>query len=422
MAAENRNILVYADWEETGGPTLMGNLTSTHIRGKEVFSFNYADEWLGSPNAAVLDPGLQLYGGALYVSEDKSNFGVFLDSSPDRWGRVLMKRRAAIIARQQKEKPPTLFESDFLLGVYDLHRMGALRFKLDKDGEFLGNEHSMAAPPFTSVRQLEEASLRLEKSEDPDDKDALKWINLLLAPGASLGGARPKASVRNEKGELYIAKFPSVNDEWDTGAWEKVAMEIATRCGIQVTPCEARSFSRKQKTFLSRRFDRTEKGNRIHFASAMTLLDHNDGADFHDGVSYLEMAEFIMRFGSNANMDLKELWHRIVFFICIKNTDDHLRNHGFLLSAQGWYLSPLYDANPFPDGTGLTLNISETDNSLNLDLARSVALLFRISAREADLIVQKTLHAVSNWRQIAENIGIPRREIEMMEPAFTCEQ
>jgi serine/threonine-protein kinase HipA len=356
------------------------------------------------------------------VSEDKPNFGIFLDSSPDRWGRVLMKRRAAILARQQNEKPPTLYESDFLLGVYDLHRMGGLRFKRTQDGEFLSNEHSMAAPPFTSIRALEEASLRLEKSDDADDKEALKWINLLLAPGASLGGARPKASVRDTQGQLYIAKFPSTNDERDIGAWEKVAMEIATLCNIKVAPCEARRFSSKQHTFLSRRFDRTANGNRIHFASAMTLLGYNDGADFHDGVSYLEIAEFIMRNGSNVQQDLEELWRRIIFSICIKNTDDHLRNHGFLLSQQGWQLSPLYDANPFPDGTGLTLNISDSDNSLNLDLALSVASMFRISPKDADRIMEEVLNAASHWRRIAENIGISRREVEMMEPAFTIEK
>ena len=422
MAAENKTIFVYADWEGMPEPALMGKLMSTHVRGKEVFSFEYIAEWLASPHAAVLDPNLQLYGGTQYVNDDKPNFGVFLDSSPDRWGRVLMKRRATILARQKNEKPPTLYESDFLLGVYDLHRMGGLRFKLAQDREFLGNEHSMAAPPFTSIRELEEASLQLEKSGDADDKEALRWINLLLAPGGSLGGARPKASVRNQNGELYIAKFPSANDEVDAGAWEKVAMEIAGLCGIRVTSCEARRFSGKQHTFLSRRFDRTGNGSRIHFASAMTLLGHNDGADFHDGLSYLEIAEFIMRNGAKAKEDLEELWRRIIFSICIKNTDDHLRNHGFLLSSQGWELSPLYDANPFPQGTGLTLNISDTDNSLDLSLALSVAPIFRISTKDAEAMIQRTVKAVSHWRQMAERAGIARSEMALMEPAFTTER
>ena len=196
-------------------------------------------------------------------------------------------------------------------------------------------------------------------------------------------------------------------------------MEIAALCGILVAPCEVRRFSSKQHTFLSRRFDRLADGNRIHFASAMTLLRYNDGADFHDGVSYFEIAEFIMRNGSNVQQDLEEILRRIVFSICIKNTDDHLRNHGFLLSQQGWRLSPLFDANPYPDGTGLTLNISETDNSLNLDLARSVAPMFRTGYNDVERMITEVVQAVSCWQKIAEKIGIPKKEIEMLEPAFT---
>lgn len=419
MAAANKNIWVYADWDGTEGPTLMGNLLSTHIRGKEIFSFEYTRDWLASPHATVLDPGLQLYTGPQFAANDKDNFGLFLDSSPDRWGRVLMKRRAAILAKQKGEKVPTLFESDYLLGVYDLHRMGGLRFKTSEDGQFLADEKAMATPPFTSIRELEQASLMLEKSEDLEDREALKWINMLLAPGSSLGGARPKASVRNDKGELYIAKFPSTNDERDMGAWEKLAMTLAGNCGINTSTCEARKFSGKHHTFLSKRFDRNAAGNRLHFASAMTLLGYNDGADFHDGVSYLEIAEFIIQNGSNVNQDLEELWRRIVFSICIKNTDDHLRNHGFLLSTRGWYLSPVYDLNPFPEGTGLTLNINDADNSLDLELALSIAPMLRINPKDSERILREILTAIAGWKSIAAAIGISKKEMEYMTPAFT---
>ncbi len=419
MAAENKNIWVYADWEGTRGPVLMGNLTAAHIRGREVFSFAYDETWLQSQHAARIDPNLQLFTGKQYVNDDKPNFGIFLDSAPDRWGRVLMKRRSAILARMQNEKPPTLYESDYLLGVYDTHRMGALRFKTTQDGPFLGNEQSMAAPPFTSIRELEQASLRLEQSDDADDKDALKWINLLLAPGASLGGARPKASVLDPDGNLLIAKFPSINDEKDTGAWEQVAMSIARNCGINTTSFYARQFSGKQHTFFIQRFDRQPGGGRIHFASAMTLLGYNDGVDFHDGVSYLEIAEYIFRNGAHPKQDLRELFRRILFSICIKNTDDHLRNHGFLLSESGWHLSPIYDVNPNPDGTGLTLNISQDDNSLDLELALSIAPILRIAGKDAEQILTEVLNAVSKWHELARRKGISRKEIEMMETAFT---
>lgn len=416
--ANDRTIYVYADWKELpAAPALMGILTGVHSRGKELFSFEYTSEWLAMGYGYQLDPDLQFYPGRQYNAGDKSNFGLFLDSSPDRWGRVLMKRRESIMARKERRKPLTLFESDFLLGVYDEYRMGALRFKLDPDGEFVSGEKTLAAPPWTSLRELEQASLQLEQ-DDYDDEEALKWLNMLMAPGSSLGGARPKASVRDEKGQLWLAKFPSGNDGNDIGAWEAVALEIAAKAGIQVAPFMARKFSSKHHSFLSRRFDRTSGGKRIHFASAMTLLSYTDGADYTTGISYLELAGFIIRHGQQAKEDLEELWRRIVLNICIKNTDDHLRNHGFLLTEQGWMLSPVYDVNPFADGTGLTLNISEDDNSLDLELVRSVIPYFRVSEARAEVIIQQVQQAVREWRAIARRIGLSKQEQDLMEGAF----
>ena len=412
-------IYVYADWKGLkGAPLLMGILNSVHNKGKEIFSFEYEQDWLESGNGQVLDPDLQFYSGRQYSSSDKLNFGLFLDSSPDRWGRVLMKRREAIIARKENRKQVTLFESDYLLGVYDEHRIGALRFKLNPNGSFVSGEQELAAPPWTSLRELEQASLQLEQ-DDFDDDEALKWLNILMAPGSSLGGARPKASVKDPNGQLWIAKFPSGNDIVDIGGWEAVAMEIATNAGVKVAPFKAQKFSNKYHTFLSQRFDRNPDGERIHFASAMTMLGYTDGADYTSGVSYLELAEFIMRNGANVNKDLEELWRRIVLNVCLKNTDDHLRNHGFLLTNQGWILSPIYDVNPFPDGIGLTLNISDDDNSLDLDLVRSVITYFRISDQQAEVIINEVLNAVKDWRKLALRIGLPKREQDLMERAFT---
>lgn len=415
--ATNKTIYVYADWKGINDPTLIGVLAAESLRGKEIFSFEYADEWLKSSQPFSLDPNLQFFSGKQYNSIDKPNFGLFLDSSPDRWGRVLMKRREAVMARQESRRPQTLFESDFLLGVFDGHRMGGLRFKTAPDGDFLSSERKLASPPWTNLRDLEYASLQLEQEEYDDDDETLKWLNMLMAPGSSLGGARPKASVKDSEGDLWIAKFPSGNDEYDIGAWEMVAWQIARNAGIKVAPAQVRQFSSKHHTFLNQRFDRNRE-NRIHFASAMTLLGYNDGADFKDGISYLELAEYIIQNGSNVNADLRELWRRIVLNICIKNTDDHLRNHGFLLTPTGWTLSPIYDINPFPDGTGLTLNISEDDNSLDLQLALSVIRYFRIPQTEAEEIIGQVKTAVSNWKKIAEEIGISRREQEYMGNAF----
>lgn len=328
-----------------------------------------------------------------------------------------MKRREAILARKENRKPVTLFESDFLLGVYDEHRMGAVRFKLDPNGEFVSSEKALAAPPWTSIRELEQASLQLEK-DDYDDDDVLKWLNMLMAPGSSLGGARPKASVKDEKGQLWIAKFPSGNDMNDIGGWEAVALEIAGTAGVKVAPFMARKFSSKHHCFLSRRFDRLSNGSRVHFASAMTLLGYTDGTDYTIGASYLELAEYIIRHGAQVDEDLEELWRRIVLNICISNTDDHLRNHGFLLTDHGWTLSPVYDVNPFADGTGLALNINEDDNSLDLELARTVISYFRISKTKAEAIIKEVQNSVKNWRSIAGKLGLSKREQDLMEGAF----
>jgi len=305
-----------------------------------------------------------------------------------------------------------------LLGVFDGHRMGALRFKLNEDGSFLNDNKQMASPPWTSLRDLEYASLQLEKDDVIDDPEYMKWLTILVAPGTSLGGARPKASVINPKEELWIAKFPSGNDERNIGGWEKVTHTLAGMAGITMSDAHAQRFNSKHHTFLNKRFDRTNIGERIHFASAMTLLGYNDGADYKEGVSYLELAEFIARHGAKADTDIKQLWRRIVFYMCISNTDDHLRNHGFLLTDRGWILSPAYDVNPEPLNKGLTLNVSETDNSLNLDLAREVAESFRLNEEEAEAIISEVTNAVSQWRDIANSLQISREEQEAMSTAF----
>jgi serine/threonine-protein kinase HipA len=413
----NKQILVYGDWIDLGDTMLMGILQAEQVRGKEVFSFSYTKEWLEKGPALVIDPDLGLYSGPQYSRDDKPNFGLFMDSSPDRWGRVLMERREAFAARQEKRRPKTLMESDFLLGVFDQYRMGGLRFKLSEDGPFLDANNAMAAPPMTSLRALEEASLQLEKDDAMEDPEFAKWLNLLISPGSSLGGARPKASVIDPNGELWIAKFPSRKDDRDIGGWETVVNELAIKSGLSVAEGKARKFTQDYHTFLTRRFDRIGTG-RIHFASAMTLLGHTDGTDGTAGVSYLHLAEYIMRYGAQSDTDLEELWRRIVFNICVSNSDDHLRNHGFLLTPQGWMLSPAFDINPIPRSTGLSLNISEQSNELDLDLAREVAEKFRIDKEKREAIITQVINAVDLWKDVAGRIGISRGEIIAMESAF----
>jgi serine/threonine-protein kinase HipA len=417
MAANaKKEIKVYAHWQGLEEPKLMGVLSVSPAKGKESFSFEYADAWLKSGFSQMIDPDLQLYTGAYYPRDDKPNFGVFLDSCPDRWGRVLMQRREAAIAKQEDRAVKKLMESDFLLGVYDSHRMGALRFKLDDKGPFLNDNKQMAAPPWTSLRELEHASLKFEE-DNTDDPEYLKWIALLIAPGSSLGGARPKASVVDANNNLWIAKFPSRNDDKDIAAWEMVTNQLAITAGLNVAQGKLLQFNNKYHTYLTKRFDRATSGERIHFASAMTLLGYIDGED-SSGASYLELMEFIIRHGAAVEKDLEELWRRIVFSICVKNTDDHLRNHGFLLTDKGWLLSPAYDINPNEYGKGLNLNITDTDNSLDLNLAMEVAGHFRLSDDKASKIIQEVSAAVKDWKKVAAAYKISNAEQERVSAAF----
>jgi len=411
------DIFVYADWQRLNGPMMMGTLNVTRTKGHGVFSFEYHKEWIKQGKAQDLDPDLQHYSGPQYLRKDKPNFGVFIDSSPDRWGKELMRRREAILARQQERKPNALFEEDYLLGVYDLHRMGGLRFKIADNDNFQHDDRGMAAPPWTSLRELEHASQEFE-NDLLQDQQALQWINMLIAPGASLGGARPKASVTDEYGHLWIAKFPSVQDTTNVAAWEMLVADLAQENNINVAHGIVKKFNNKYNTFLSKRFDRTAEGKRIHFASAMTLLGRTDGTDATTGASYMDLVQFIMEKGATPKADLEQLWRRIVFSIAIKNTDDHLRNHGFLLTDSGWQLSPAYDINPTYFGTGLSLNISEDDNSLDFELALSVAEYFRLSKSKAESIITQIKKSVSRWKTLADKYQIPRQEQEQMSLAF----
>lgn len=407
-----RKIYVYFD-HDAEFPELLGTITVQQIRGKELFSFEFNRDWLHNHPERFLDPDLQLYAGPQYSL--KNNFGIFMDSAPDRWGRRLMLRRESLRASKAGVKTEVLQESDFLLGVYDETRMGALRFKTEQDGKFLNDDCNMAAPPWARLRELEEACRHLDNENEQSEHE--KWLSMLIAPGSSLGGARPKATVAAPDGSLWIAKFPAHNDNSNISAWEYAVMRMAQECNLNVPEHKLEKFSKYGSTFLVKRFDRLN-GKRLHFASAMTLLGKNDGADATDGSSYLEIAEFIMRYGAFPAEDLRELWKRIVFSIAVSNTDDHLRNHGFLLSEAGWRLSPAYDINPNPAGYGLSLNIASNDNSLNFEAALKVIPLFRLSQSDAREILQQISDVVSQWRTFAAESGLARTEILEMETAF----
>lgn len=396
---------------------LLGKLFVNTIKGGESYSFEYDKEWLSSSGYPVaIDPDFIGYGGREYPN-GRSIFGIFADASPDRWGRILMTKKERKLADKESRKPRRLNDSDFLIGVYDETRMGGIRFKLEEDGEFLSNDKETATPPWATLRSLEEASRQFENDETALDE---KWLNQLLRPGSSLGGARPKATVIDTEGQLWIAKFPSKNDTNNTGAWEKVVHDLARMCGLNVPESKLETFSTLGSTFLVKRFDR--KGDkRIHFASAMTLLGKTDGASAEDGTSYLDLASIIISGGANPTDDLVELWKRIVFNMAVSNTDDHLRNHAFILKKNGWVLSPLYDVNPVPYGDELSLNINEHDNRISIPLAIETAHRFGLKEEEAAKMAKEITETVkNNWEKLAAKYNIPRGKIEDMRPAFSA--
>lgn len=408
----DKQIYVYAAWAGPE-PRLMGTLFVDGSKADESCSFEYDMDWLSREgNGCQLDPNLELYSGRQFAPADKGIFGIFSDSCPDRWGRLLMRRREQILARAEGRRARTLTESDFLLGVHDEARMGALRFKQEPDGDFLSCDSDMVAPPWTTLRELEAAARGFERDENDLGE---KWLRQLLAPGSSLGGARPKASVRDERGNLWIAKFPSKHDETDVGLWEMVCHQLAERSGISVPESRLQAFSPYGSTYLSRRFDR-DGPQRIHFASAMTMLGKKDGAD---DAGYLDLVDFITAHGASPKEDLHELWRRIVFSMAVSNTDDHLRNHGFIMTRRGWRLSPAYDVNPSPEGENLSLTVNGTDSLIDLGLAMEVAPYFEMSAEEAGRYIESTTAMVrESWEPLARRYGASSGSIARMRPAF----
>lgn len=414
MTQNKFDIYVYAHWKGMPEPKSVGVLSAHFAKGRKAFSFEYDKTWIKSEQQQLLDPDIQFFSGSQFPN-NKENFGIFLDSMPDTWGRTLMKRRVSQQARERNEKVRNLYDIDFLLGVYDESRMGALRFKTTPDGPFLDNNSEMPTPPWSSIRELQHAAYSLENDEDNDE--VKKWLAILIAPGSSLGGARPKANILDEEKELWIAKFPSKNDTIDKGAWEYLAYELAINAGITMSPCRIEKIAGKHHTFFTKRFDR-EKGERIHFASAMTMTGNNEDTIRDKPASYLDIAEFISNYGVNIEENLHQLWRRIIFNIAISNTDDHLRNHGFILTDDGWILSPAYDLNPSIDKNGLALNIDMDGNALDFEIAKTVGGFFRLDEKQMNQIIAEVLDSVNTWEKVAGRIGISRKEQDLMSGAF----
>lgn len=414
MATDKTSVFVYADWFGMDVPRLVGTLTAQQAKGRKAFGFEYDKNWIHTDAQRLLDPDINWYSGIQFPN-GKENFGVFLDSIPDTWGRKLMQRRAALKSLESGKPALTLSDLDYLMGVHDFTRMGALRFKLDPEGAFLDNDTNTPTPVWAHIRELQYSAEVFESNTD--SKIEKKWIDLLIAPGSSLGGARPKANILDEQGELWIAKFPSKNDTTDKASWEYLAYKLACHAGIDMAECRLQHIHGPYKTFFTKRFDRI-KSERIHFSSAMNMTGKNEDLIRDLTPSYLDIAEFIQYSGSAIDRDLRQLWRRIIFNISISNTDDHLRNHGFLLDQKGWRLSPAFDLNPSVEKGGLALNIDMDNNKLDFELARSTGAFYHLNKGEMDRIIHEVSIAVSTWRTLAAQLAIPRSEQEYMAPAF----
>ncbi len=410
-AAQREQLWVWLD-DPTFGPRQKIGTLSKGDRGS--ISFAYDADWLLHAHAFPLDPELDLLPGEFYPGG--SNFGAFMDSCPDRWGQLLMKRREALVAREEERRPRTLDPWDFLLGVQDCTRMGALRYSLPGQDIFLANE-ALSAPPVTRIAELQEIAYELTKKKLAAADKIKAWLKVLIAPGASLGGARPKANLVDNQGHLWIAKFPAADDDYNVAAWEKVVHDLALDCGITVPESKLMQIGDGYHTFLVKRFDRNGE-NRRFFTSAMTMLNHIDT----DDASYLELAEFLVTFGDPESLqtDLKELFIRVVFNIATANRDDHLRNHGFIRTPAGWKLAPAFDMNPSFKKEEHALALDFDYHQPDMDIVLETAGYYRLDKKQAKKIIQKICDIIAGWERRAQQYGLSRQECLDAEHLFEC--
>lgn len=409
-----RTLLVYADFDWLPTPTLVGELGYESLRGTDNYSFRFNQEWLQAHGGLYLSDDLYNYPGFQYTASDRDIFGCFSDALPDRWGRTLHLRREQILAQEEGRPPRRLSSFDYLLGIDDYARMGALRFKEEADGDFINSTASLRIPPLTEIRSLEVAIKEIERGELANELPEKRWINQLIQPGSSLGGARPKASVVDTDGTLCIAKFPSRRDDYDAGLWEHLCHLLATRAGISTAQTRVLKTSEQYHTLISQRFDRADGGKRIHFASAMTHLGLQDGDNASSGCGYLDIVDFILRHSGDTEQNLKELYRRVAFNICIGNSDDHFRNHGFLLTRKGWTLSPAYDMNPTLS-THQSLLINSTTSEANLGSLLDASDEYMLPREVARSIIDEVCEALDGWQSLATRLGISQREIALFE-------
>ena len=435
-----KTLYVYADFDWLDEPMLVGELGYESLRGSDSYSFKYDNDWLRQYGSLYLSADINNYPGQQYTQLDRDIFGCFNDALPDSWGRLLLNRREQILATEDKRPVRKLSSFDYLIGIDDYSRMGGFRFKEKQDGEYINRwsseshqarlngrvateedevncEKSLRIPPLTDIRALVAASMEIEKSEELNQLPEKKWLLQLVHPGTSLGGARPKAGVMNDEGRLCVAKFPSRNDDYDVGLWEHLSHLLAKESGVVAAETNVIETGEKYHALLSRRFDRTAEGCRKHFASAMTLLGLTDGCDAKSGNGYLDIVDFILQNCCDVEQNLRQLYRRVAFNIAIGNSDDHFRNHGFLLTPRGWTLSPAYDMNPTLNEYQALL-INSTTNHADLQVLLDSSEEYMIGKDEAVYIIEEVRAGVKHWKSIATRLGIAKREMDVFEQVF----
>ena len=412
-----RTLFIYADFDWLEKPLLVGELGYELLRGSDSYSFKYDNSWLRQYGSLFLSADINNYPGWQYTQPDRDIFGCFSDALPDRWGRLLLNRREQILAIEEQRPVRKLSSFDYLIGIDDFSRMGGFRFKVSQDGGFINCEESLRIPPLTDIRTLVAASMEIEKSEELNRLPEKKWLQQLVHPGTSLGGARPKAAVVNDEGRLCVAKFPSRNDDYDVGLWEHHSHLLAKEAGVIAAETSVVDTGGKNHILISKRFDRTADGRRKHFASAMTLLGLTDGCDAKTGNGYLDIVDFILQNCCDVEANLRQLYRRVAFNIAIGNSDDHFRNHGFLLTPKGWTLSPAYDMNPtLNDYQALMINSNTNQADLNILLDSSDE--YMIGRKEAETIIEEVKSGVRQWKYIANRLGITKREMAVYEQVY----
>ena len=403
-------LYIYADFDWLDKPELIGRLTYERLRGNGTYGFSFDNDWLKNHSDILLSEEVGNFSGFQY-SQEEHVFGFVSDTLPDRWGRRLLERKEQTEAIEEKRPKRTLYSYDYLVGIDDFLRMGALRLKKDPDGEFLNSDSRLIVPPLTSIKELTIAAQEYEKSDEANELPEEKWIRQLAHPGTSLGGARPKANVVDEKEHLWIAKFPSRKDVYDMALWEHLCHLLAKEAGINVAETNLIPAGNDgYHALLSKRFDRTGDGKRIHFASAMTMTGLTDGDNHETGHGYLDIVDFIIKGCCDVDENLSELYRRVAFNICVGNSDDHFRNHGFLLTKKGWTLSPAYDLNP-TDSMTQSLLIDNDSNESSLKRLLSACDDYYLSSEAAEQIISEVATAIGRWETIAKNLHISYEEM-----------